>query len=57
MELDDVKAAAENDLATFIKLVSPQTVLGGVHAELCTGLTWLIRMKVNEKSGPTLKYH
>ena len=39
MELDDVKAAAENDLATFIKLVSPQTVLGGVHAELCSWWT------------------
>lgn len=32
---DDIRAAAEADLETFIRLVAPYQVLGGVHQELC----------------------
>ena len=31
----EIRSAAEADLVTFIKLVSPQSILGGVHVELC----------------------
>jgi hypothetical protein len=33
--VEDIRAAAEADLSTFIKLVSPHTVLGMVHEDLC----------------------
>jgi len=33
--LDDIREAAEADLYKFISLVSPKTVLGHVHKELC----------------------
>ena len=33
--VEDIKIAAESDLETFIKLISPQTVLGAVHVDLC----------------------
>ena len=33
--INDIREAAEQDLLTFIKLVSPQRVLGSVHEELC----------------------
>jgi phage terminase large subunit-like protein len=33
--IDDIREAAEQDLVTFIKLVSPNRVLGSVHEELC----------------------
>jgi len=33
--ISEVKEAAEADLVTFIRLVSPQTVLGSIHTELC----------------------
>ncbi len=32
---DQIRLAAESDLETFIRLVSPKQVLGGVHVELC----------------------
>jgi phage terminase large subunit-like protein len=32
---EDIKAAAEADLETFIRLVAPKQVLGAVHIELC----------------------
>jgi hypothetical protein len=34
-KLDQIRLAAEADLVTFIKLVSPRTVLGSVHKEVC----------------------
>ena len=37
--LQDIRDAAEADLETFIRLVAPQTVLGGVHQELCSWWT------------------
>ena len=39
---DQIREAAEADLVTFIKLVSPKQVLGGVHEELCR---WWTREK------------
>jgi len=33
--IDQIREAAEADLQTFIKLVSPKRLLGGVHEELC----------------------
>lgn len=39
-DYDLVKAAAENDLETFIRLVHPKRVLGAVHSEL---LSWWTR--------------
>ena len=33
--IEEIREAAEADLATFIKLVSPGRVLGSVHEELC----------------------
>ncbi len=33
--LDEIRLAAEQDLITFIHLVSPKSVLGSVHEELC----------------------
>ena len=33
-KIDLVREAAESDLETFIKLIHPQRVLGGVHSEL-----------------------
>jgi len=38
----EIKLAAESDLVTFIKLVSPQTVLGSIHTELCR---WWVRQE------------
>lgn len=32
---DEIRAAAEADLETFIRLIAPYQVLGGVHQELC----------------------
>lgn len=34
-KFQQIKDAAEADLVTFIKLISPKTILGGVHEELC----------------------
>ena len=42
---EDIKAAAEADLVTFIKLVAPQTVLGSVHTELCR---WWTRQEAKQ---------
>ncbi len=33
--IDQIREAAEADLQTFIKLISPKRLLGGVHEELC----------------------
>lgn len=33
--INDIREAAEQDLITFIRLVSPNRVLGSVHEELC----------------------
>jgi hypothetical protein len=33
--VEEIREAAERDLVSFIRLVSPQTVLGHVHKELC----------------------
>jgi hypothetical protein len=38
--IDQIRTAAEGDLATFIRLVHPQRILGGVHEEL---LQWWTR--------------
>jgi len=38
----DIKLAAEADLVTFIRLVAPQTVLGGLHEEL---IRWWTRQE------------
>ena len=38
--VDRIKKLAEADLETFIKLVHPQRVLGGVHKEL---IQWITR--------------
>jgi len=35
----EIREAAESDLETFIRLVSPKRVLGGVHQELCAWWT------------------
>jgi phage terminase large subunit-like protein len=35
----DIRTAAEGDLVTFIKLVAPQTLLGGLHTELAAWWT------------------
>lgn len=40
MSKEDIRLAAENDLETFIRLVSPKQVLGSVHSEL---LWWMER--------------
>jgi len=32
---DDIRAAAEADLETFIRLVAPYRVIGGIHSEWC----------------------
>ena len=37
--LDQIRQAAENDLATFIKLVSPEQVLGQCHEDVCNWWT------------------
>ena len=42
---EDIKAAAEADLVTFIKLIAPQTVLGSVHIELCR---WWTRQEAKQ---------
>jgi phage terminase large subunit-like protein len=34
-KIDAIRQAAEADLETFIRLVSPKRILGGVHQELC----------------------
>lgn len=34
-QLDQIRLAAESDLETFIRLVSPKQVVGSVHADLC----------------------
>lgn len=34
LSIEDIRAAAEADLETFIRLVSPKTILGSVHTEL-----------------------
>lgn len=34
-----IKEAAENDLLTFIRLVAPHRVIGGIHEELCNWWT------------------
>tara|TARA_R110000751_G_scaffold110047_1_gene207467 strand:- start:12499 stop:14076 length:1578 start_codon:yes stop_codon:yes gene_type:complete len=34
-KLEQIREAAESDLATFIKLVSPKSLLGSVHLEVC----------------------
>ena len=39
-KIDQIRQAAEADLETFIRLVHPQRVLGGVHSEL---LSWWTR--------------
>lgn len=39
-KINQIRTAAENDLETFIRLVHPQRVLGGVHQEL---LSWWTR--------------
>src|SRR5687768_17070905 len=41
---EKVKAAAEADLVTFIKLVAPHRVLGDVHLDLCK---WWTRGKAS----------
>jgi len=33
--IDEIREAAEQDFITFIHLISPKTVLGSVHEELC----------------------
>lgn len=33
--IDQIREAAEADLETFIRLIMPQQVIGGVHSELC----------------------
>ena len=33
--LAQIKAAAESELVTFIKLIAPRTVLGAIHVEVC----------------------
>ena len=38
--IDEIRQAAEQDLISFIHLVSPKTVLGSVHEELCR---WWVR--------------
>lgn len=35
-QIELIREAAEQDLATFIKLVAPKQVLGAVHEEICT---------------------
>lgn len=35
MTIDEIREAAENDLETFIRLVSPHRVIGGIHSEWC----------------------
>lgn len=37
--LDQIRLAAENDLTTFIKLVSPEQVLGQCHDDVCSWWT------------------
>jgi hypothetical protein len=34
LSVDEIRLAAEDDLEVFIRLISPKTVLGGVHKEL-----------------------
>ena len=36
---DEIRQAAEADLVTFIRLVHPQRVLGGIHVEVCNWWT------------------
>jgi phage terminase large subunit-like protein len=38
-QADDIRAAAEADLETFIRLVFPKQVLGSVHQEICSWWT------------------
>lgn len=38
-KIDQIKAMAEADLVTFIKLVHPHRVLGAIHEELCQWVT------------------
>jgi len=35
----DIRLAAESDLATFIRLIAPYNMMGGVHEELCAWWT------------------
>src|SRR3954465_785122 len=35
MTLEEIKAAAEADLETFIRLIAPYQVLGAIHQEWC----------------------
>ena len=39
---EEIRKAAEDNLETFIKLVHPQRILGGVHKEL---LAWMTRQE------------
>lgn len=39
MTIDEIRAAAESDLETFIRLVAPYQVLGSVHQEWCRWAT------------------
>lgn len=36
---EEIRQAAEGDLETFIRLVAPRQVIGGVHSELCSWWT------------------
>jgi len=38
-DIEQVRLAAEADLETFIRLVSPKQVLGDIHCELCAWMT------------------
>jgi hypothetical protein len=44
-KIDQIREAAENDLLTFIKLVAPHLMLGGVHEEL---ISWWVRQDAKE---------
>ncbi len=35
MTLDEIRESAESDLETFIRLVAPHRVIGGIHSEWC----------------------
>lgn len=39
MTVDEIRKAAESDLETFIRLVAPYQVIGGVHSEWCQWTT------------------
>lgn len=42
---NDIREAAESDLLTFIRLVSPKSVLGAVHEDLCS---WWTRQEASD---------